>query len=717
MARRRDHEKVASEDELESDILQSEDDEDLLDEEEGRERLLSKPRSGLSGWLSRPVDDPNAPIRMTERDERGGRKQSGRSKRRRREEEDSLMDEAGRERGDDDEDASGSGDSVDSTSLAREGDSGKRKKELQRLDPRRKRFKRVLQFFLMPFLLVASFVGLYLGAWKLSNRNPLAAAFPSHLTIRSNGTHNFAPTTILVSLDGFRADFLNRGLTPTLLSFIAQGVSPEYMLPSFPSVTFPNHWTLVTGLHPESHGVVGNQFWDPELQEEFFYTDPSRSMQPKWWEVNGVEPLWAVAERQGIRSAIHMWPGSEAGLQPKPTYLDRYRGDEPLDRKVDRVLGFFDLESPFDSIPPEALSTTTTMSNLTTSLPTVTSPRPQFLAVYVPNVDTDGHKYGPNSTEILKTISSVDSMVGSLLGGLEARNLTSIVNVVVVSDHGMATTSSTRLIQLESLIDPEILAHIDGWPLYGLRLKPGNDLHEVYEDLQNKQRSYAFDHPSPGGEAPFTVHLRSDMPDRFHFNASDRIAPLWLIPAAGWAIVTKEEFDLGAHSNKNAVYSPRGLHGYDHEHPLMRAIFVARGPAFPHEGGSKVAAFQNTEVYGIVGQSLGVDLSEGVVGRGHNGTLRLPLTVEGKHDGAGNKDVADLPSENVAQEDDEHKEKEGDQEKSNGDDEMPDGPTGDESSKLHDLYSKFKDKLEQFGSWVKGIFSAKVEGQDEEARL
>lgn len=407
------------------------------------------------------------------------------------------------------------------------------------------------------------------------------------LAALSNGTSTFLPTTILISLDGFRADFLQRGLTPTLNAFIQEGISPLYMLPSFPSVTFPNHYTMVTGLYPESHGVVGNTFWDPALQEEFFYTDPARSMQAKWW---GGEPLWATAEKQGVRTAVHMWPGSEAHiLDIEPSSMDKYSGDESLDNKVSRVLSFVD--------EPEAT-------------------RPQLIMAYVPVIDTDGHLYGPNSTEIRQTISDVDDMLQSIFMGLTQRNLSDIVNVVVVSDHGMATTDRTRLIQLEELVNVDEIEHLDGWPLYGLRPKNIDDLSRIYTDLKEE----AKEHPA------IDVYLRdTDMPERYHFQRNERIAPLWIIPKAGWAIVSREEFDVAEGLITGEVYHPRGLHGYDHEHPLMRAIFVARGPAFPHKKGSRVEVFQNTEVYNIICDSVGVQPVP------NNGTLRLPLKPVGLH--------------------------------------------------------------------------------------
>jgi predicted AlkP superfamily pyrophosphatase or phosphodiesterase len=444
-------------------------------------------------------------------------------------------------------------------------------------------------------LIVVVFVLLAFGAYKASTTYQRSNS--SKATTLSNGTHLFAPTTILISLDGFRADFLNRDLTPALNAFIASGVSPRYMLPSFPSVTFPNHFTLVTGLYPESHGIVGNTFWDPISQEEFYYTDPTRSMQSKWWTA---EPLWVTAENQGVRTAIHMWPGSEAHIpDTEPTYLDKFNETEDLSRKVDRVLGWLDLPGDNDKAPPAA-----------------SERRPQLIAAYVPNVDAMGHLAGPNSTEIRGTIADVDGMLTLLTEGLFVRNLTEIVNMVVVSDHGMATTSTSRLIQLDDIIDLSLVDHIDGWPLRGLRLKnPEKDLPTMYEQLLSESKK------SDG----FDVYTLETMPDRYHFTNNDRIAPLWIVPKTGWGVVERTDFDIAEAQTVGKAFHPMGMHGYDHEHPLMRAIFVARGPAFRHEPNSRVPVFQNIEVYNIICDSLGIKPHS------NNGTLRLPLQTIGLH--------------------------------------------------------------------------------------
>lgn len=403
------------------------------------------------------------------------------------------------------------------------------------------------------------FLILFLGAYKASSGFRAASR---HRPLLSNGTALFAPTTIMISLDGFRADFLNRGLTPTLNGFVADGVSPRYMLPSFPSVTFPNHFTLVTGLYPENHGIVGNTFWDPELQEEFYYTHANVSMQAKWWNA---EPLWNTAEKQGVTTGLHMWPGSEAHIGGMdPTFLDHFNGSEMLPRKVDRILELLDL--------PGAELDSRDMPG-----------RPQFIGAYVPNVDADGHKYGPNSTEIRSTISEVDEMLGSLFTGVGERNLTDIVNIVVVSDHGMATTDASRLIQLDDFVDLDLVAHLDGWPSRGLRPKRPEDMKVLEEQVAELESNYSH---------AVEVYTKDTMPERYHFADNARIAPLWVIPKAGWAIVERPEFDAQNAVETGDTYHPRGVHGYDHEHPLMRAVFVARGPAFPHPPNSRVDPFR-----------------------------------------------------------------------------------------------------------------------------
>ncbi|KZZ94492.1 Type I phosphodiesterase / nucleotide pyrophosphatase family protein [Ascosphaera apis ARSEF 7405] len=475
---------------------------------------------------------------------------------------------------------------------------------------------------------VVLFCIIFLGAYKQSSK--LKSTMSSHVssehgpnhpnkqrTLFNNGTSLFAPTTIFISLDGFRADFLQLGLTPTLSSIIKQGISPPYMMPSFPSVTFPNHFTLMTGLYPESHGVVGNTFYDPHLDDDFYYTNPAKSTQSKWWTA---EPLWSVAESQGVRSAVHMWPGSEANIgKVSPTVVDGYNKSVLLQKKAERILDLLDLPGDHDDDADE------------------TNRRPAFIAAYVPNVDADGHRYGPNTTQVRETIVKVDNMLETLMIGLDERNLTDIVNLVIVSDHGMATTSNKRLVQLEDLIDLSLVERLDGWPHRGLRPKA-----PVEENLKTLEKQLAESYPR--FKDKIEVYNKSTMPERYHFTQNDRIAPLWVFPKTGYAVVERPWYDVADMVKLDMEYDPKGIHGYDHEHPLMRAIFIARGPKFggiwpsddaaEHKnnatnvkfGGRKMEPFQNIQVYNLIADSLEVDPHP------NNGTLRLPLKVTGQHE-------------------------------------------------------------------------------------
>ncbi|KAG2420275.1 hypothetical protein HFD88_005076 [Aspergillus terreus] len=561
----------------------AEHDRTVLDDEEETEKLLT--RAGPTHGIRRLFSPNRSSVRIGKQDRRQRRRERRNSRRGRRgklEDSDDVMfemEEGHRE----DESSLLSSSSSDLDARVRE-------KESYDTTPQQRvsRLKLALVFVSIFILFLICLLGAYKASSKFRSSHSLKP-------LVSNGSALFAPTTILISLDGFRADFLDRGLTPTLNAFIASGISPQYMLPSFPSVTFPNHYTLITGLYPESHGILGNTFWDPELQEEFQNTLPSANMEPKWWNA---EPLWMTAENRGIVTAVHMWPGSEAHIMGvDPTYYDRYNGSEALSRKVDRVLEWLDLPGLEDDslAVPE---------------------RPQFIAAYVPNVDSDGHKYGPNSTEIRSTISQVDDMLAKLFSGLQERNLTDIVNVVIVSDHGMATTSTERVVQLDDLIDMNLVERIDGWPLRGLRPKRPEDVDSLKVQLETLAENYSH---------AVEVYTRETMPERYHFSNNDRIAPLWVIPKTGWVIVERPDFDVQEALASGKDYHPRGVHGYNHEHPLMRAIFVARGPAFPHQPNSRTEVFQNTNVYNILCDSLGITPLP------NNGTLRLPLTPVGLH--------------------------------------------------------------------------------------
>ncbi|RKP27205.1 alkaline-phosphatase-like protein [Syncephalis pseudoplumigaleata] len=368
-----------------------------------------------------------------------------------------------------------------------------------------------------------------------------------------NGTDWFAKTVVMISVDGMRADYLDRGQTSLLTRMAREGVRAEYMQPSFPSTTFANHYTLATGLYPESHGIISNTFYDPETNDTFWYTDPARSLDSKWW---GGEPIWVTAVKQKQRSAMHMWPGSASKVDGhRPTYWDAYDGNVTPAEKATRILEWLDLP---------------------------TDDRPQLIGAYVPVVDTAGHDHGPNSDEVNVALRQVDDMMARLFHGLELRNLTDIVNVVVVSDHGMTRVAPQRVIHLDSIIDMGRIAYRHGYPLAMLTPHAQEDIMPLYEALYKASQHMHFD-----------VYLREQMPPHFHFSANHRIPPIICIPALGWTFLAGNETFHGA-----------GMHGYDNRARDMRASFLARGPAIRVSYGTPVAGFPNVNVYNLVARIL-----------------------------------------------------------------------------------------------------------------
>ncbi|KAJ1770343.1 hypothetical protein EV179_000992 [Coemansia sp. RSA 487] len=361
----------------------------------------------------------------------------------------------------------------------------------------------------------------------------------------SNGTHWFRPTLVVVSLDGFRADYLDRGFTPSLVQLGQKGLRADYMVPSFPSSTFPNHYTIVTGLYPGSHGIVSNEFYDTQLNSTFVYKDSRRNIDSRWWE--NAEPIWVTAEKQGLRAGINMWPGSTSVIHGhKPTYLVPYANDVPPKAKVDKVLEWLDL--PLDR-------------------------RPSLLATYMPEVDSAAHRKGPNDPTVNDAAHLVDAAVGHLWSEVQRRNLTHIVNLMVVSDHGMAEShAGDDAIYIDDIIDTTKLRGIYCWPLAGLQPYDHRDVAPMYEKLKT----------ASAGQ-PWTVYLRDQIPQRFHYTFASRIAPIFVIPRAPHYITTRKDdafYSSRLETTTAGNGAPMGVHGYDNTNPLMRATFVAVGPAF-----------------------------------------------------------------------------------------------------------------------------------------
>ena len=359
---------------------------------------------------------------------------------------------------------------------------------------------------------------------------------------------------ILVSIDGFRADYLDRGITPTLQRLAADGVRAEALKPAFPTLTFPNHYTLVTGLYPDHHGIVDNRMTDPRSGRKFVYKDDASIADPSWW---GGEPIWVTAEKHGIRSATMFWPGSNVAiLGTRPTYWLPFDPSMLPQQRVERVLEWLDL--PVAS-------------------------RPRFVTLYFEQVDHAGHHGGPDSDEVNLALRDIDAALARLIEGLRARKLAADTNLVIVSDHGSASTSPERLIFLDDLFDADVATVT----LYGVLacIEPG-------ADRERAERLVLAPH------AHMRCWRKDDVPERLHYGTNPRIPPLLCLADDGWIITSHER-------NTARTRFSLGEHGYDNDDPNMRALFIADGPAFRQ--GIVVPEFDNVDVYPLLAHLLGLE--------------------------------------------------------------------------------------------------------------
>jgi predicted AlkP superfamily pyrophosphatase or phosphodiesterase len=369
------------------------------------------------------------------------------------------------------------------------------------------------------------------------------------------------PTVILISLDGFRSDYLNLYRPPNLNALAAGGVRARWMFPSFPSKTFPNHYTIATGLYPQNHGIVENNIYDAGFNAVFTLSDRNEVENSRWWLG---EPIWVTAEKQGQKSGSIFYPGTEgevAGI--RPSFWKRYDQNISNDQRVDILLSWLDLPR---------------------------GQRPTFIALYFSDTDDAGHAFGPVSNETKRAVRKVDREIGRLVQGLKTREIFARINLIVVSDHGMARVNWRNAILLDKLFDTNLAERIF-WTREIVSIFPrAGKEDEIYRRLKQSLPPQA------------SVYRRAEMPPRFHYSQSPRIAPLLVLPKEGWILTNRETFaEMQA---KGDAKNSSGGHGYDNRLRSMRAIFIAHGESF--KKGKVVAPFENIQVYNIMTRILGL---------------------------------------------------------------------------------------------------------------
>ena len=368
------------------------------------------------------------------------------------------------------------------------------------------------------------------------------------------------PYIIYISADGFRYDFADKYQAKNLLALREKGVKAVSLKPSFPSVTFSNHYTLATGMYPSHHGIVNNSFYDPAKQQLYAKTDPSAVKDSTWY---GGVPIWVLAEQQQMLSAAFYWLGSETAVQGiRPTYWYPFGNKIPMDVRLKAVKDWL-------SLPEEK--------------------RPHLINFYFPEVDVAGHHFGVNAKETAEAVKLIDDCVGQMVQLTKEAGLA--VNFVFVSDHGMTEVDNKNTLALPTVIDKEKFIVPNGDALIQIYAKDKKDVKPLYKQLKKEAVDY-------------DVYLTTKMPKQWYYRAKDnkegRVGDIILIP------------HLPKIFNLTGKPTTVGKHGFDNDMPDMQAVFYAWGPAFKE--GLEVKPFENVHIYPLLAKILGLQYQHQIDG-------------------------------------------------------------------------------------------------------
>lgn len=399
------------------------------------------------------------------------------------------------------------------------------------------------------------------------------------------------PYLILVSLDGFKAEYLDRLELPNLRRLAGRGARAKAMVPVFPTLTFPNHYSLVTGLDPQRHGIVNNRFYDPARNDTYVYTDPRTVTDGSWY---GGEPIWVTAESQGMVAACYFWPGSEAAIKGvRPTTFNAYTSGIPNEARVKTVLTW--LDEPIER-------------------------RPHMITLYFSELDEASHDHPLESPEVVKAAQSLDGAIGQLVDGIGRLPIRDQVYIVVTSDHGMVNTSTPQTVRLESILDPtEVSSITTGFsgPVASLHVSGGIERARAIRDRINAR------------VARGTAYLRQDLPARFNYRDNPRAGDVVVVMDEGWTMSAPRAAARSAAAPAPAAQKPAaptakpaaperaprersGAHGWDNSFPSMRALFLVAGPGIRE--GVIVDEVRNVDVYPLMAELLQLRAAAGIDG-------------------------------------------------------------------------------------------------------
>ena len=354
-------------------------------------------------------------------------------------------------------------------------------------------------------------------------------------------------TTVVVSVDGFRWDYPYFYHTP-MLDYMAEHGVESGLIPSFPSKTFPNHYTLATGLYPDHHGIIANAFYDTETGEVFSMSNLEQKLNPKYY---GGEPIWITAKKQGLKTAVFYWPGSDVKIQ----------GMHP------------DVYFEYDKKP--LLTFQERIDGVLRELRKTESERPELIMAYLNEPDKSGHKNGPHHLTTQKNVMMVDSLLKYLYEGIQFLGLANEVNLIVLSDHGMTWVDKTHVINVAKYLDKSWFLSVQGNTPANVYVKKGCEK-KVYKALKD------IDHAK--------VWMKKDVPAYLHYGQNSRVGEIVVMPDIGY-VVYDDEIEAG------------GTHGYDPTLQDMHAMFRAIGPDVCH---SQIPHFDNVNIYSVICKLLGI---------------------------------------------------------------------------------------------------------------
>ena len=364
---------------------------------------------------------------------------------------------------------------------------------------------------------------------------------------------------LLISMDGFRADYLEKTHTPNFDKMAKNGIRSDGLIPVFISKTFPNHYSIATGMYAENHGLIANSFFASDLGEYYSIRDRKSVEKADFY---GGEPIWVTAEKQGLKTASYFWVGTEAAVSGiHPSIWKRYDQKVPFDDRIDSVMTWFSLPKPN---------------------------RPRLIMLYFHEPDWTGHEYGPNSAQTIEQIQKMDGIMGTILKKAGNLTIADKLNVLVVSDHGMTEVSPEQVIDLSVYTDLSGVATVGAGPIVFLSADSSKRLTPIYNDLQQLPNAQ--------------VYWKRDIPDRWHYRAHERIPEVLIVAEEGWTLMP-----MG-----HGPGMPKGTHGYDNKLISMQAIFVAEGPAF--KSGYSKEVFENIHIYPLLAHILGLEPYSGIDG-------------------------------------------------------------------------------------------------------